>query len=113
MLCLKLLKLRDRVLKLQCRTKGQIMYKNVGVGGRPPATGCKAGMQLPPLILPVINGRSKGVLCMKLIASATLSVPLLCLSQSESLSQLAQLELDSVRTQPARPCHVQLSNHLP
>jgi hypothetical protein len=57
--------------------------------------------------------RSKGVLCMKLIASATLSVPLLCLSQSESLSQLAQLELDSVRTQPARPCHVQLSNHLP
>ena len=67
------------------------MYKNVGVGGRPPATGCKAGMQLPPLILPVINGRSKGVLCMKLIASATLSVPLLCLSQSESLSQLSDL----------------------
>jgi hypothetical protein len=50
-LCLKLLKLRDRVLKLRCRTKGQIVYKNVGVGGRPPATGCKAGMQLPPLIL--------------------------------------------------------------
>ncbi len=115
MLCLKLLKLRHRVLKLRCRTKGQIMYKNVGVGGRPPATGCKAGMQLPPLILPVINGRSNGVLCMKLITIATLSVciALLCLSQSESLSQLAQLELDSVRTQPARPCHVQLSNHLP
>ena len=109
MLCLKLLKLRHRVLKLRCRTKGQIMYKNVGVGGRPPATGCK----LPPMILPVIiNGRSYG---MKLIAIATLSVciALLCLSQSESLSQLAQLELDSVRTQPARPCHVQLSNHLP
>jgi hypothetical protein len=54
------------------------------------------------------------ILCMKLIAIATLSVciALLCLSQSESLSQLAQLELDSVRTQPARPCHVQLSRHL-
>ncbi len=51
------------------------------------------------------------VLCLKLIAIATLSVciALLCLSQSESLSRLAQLELDSVRTQPARPCHVQLS----
>ncbi len=48
MLCLKLLKLRYRVLKLRCCTKGQIMYKKVGVGGRPPATGCKAGMQLPP-----------------------------------------------------------------
>ena len=112
MLCLKLLKLRHRVLKLRCRTKGQIMYKNVGVGGRPPATGCKAGMQLPPLILPVINGRSNGVLCMKLI-TLSVCIALLCLSQSESLSQLAQLELDSVRTQPARPCHVQLSNHLP
>ncbi len=37
------------------------MYKNVGVGGRPPATGCKAGMHLSPSPLrnlPVINGRS-------------------------------------------------------
>ncbi len=58
MLYLKLLKLRYRVFKLRCRTKGQIMYKNVGVGGQPPATGCKAGMQLPPRILPVINGSS-------------------------------------------------------
>ena len=103
-LCLKLLKLRCRVLKLRCRTKGQIMYKNVGVGGLPPATGCKAGMQLPPLILPVINGRSNSVLCMKLTQLYS------CLSNLystalpiESLSQLAQLdsELDSVRTQPA------------
>ncbi len=105
---LNLLKLLRHVLKLRCRTKGQIMYKNVGVGGQPPATACKAGMQLPPRVL-------MAVLCMKLIAIATLSVciALLCLSQSESLSQLAQLELDSVRTQPARPCHVQLSRHLP
>jgi hypothetical protein len=42
--------------------KGTYVYKNIGVGGRPPATGCKAGMQLPPshlINLAVINGSAR------------------------------------------------------
>jgi hypothetical protein len=49
-------------------------------------------------------------LCMKLIAIATLSVciALLCLSQSESLSQFAQLELENTTCQTL-PCPTQPS----
>jgi hypothetical protein len=77
------------------------MYKNVGVGGRPPAKGCKAGMQLPPSRLrnlPVINGSARHSLH-ETDAQLSVCITVLCLSQSKSISQLAQLELENTTCQ--------------